>query len=47
MDTNTTELSMEELEAANGAGLITGFGGYMIPGRKRKKNETGDEQNDQ
>lgn len=47
MNTNMMELSMDELEMANGSGVITGFNNYLLPARKRQKDETGNEQSDQ
>ena len=43
MDTNKTELNINEMEMVNG-GVITGFNPYLLPSRKRQKDKTGNEQ---
>ena len=44
MDTNQTELNINEMEMVNGGGVITGFNPYLLPSRKRQKDKTGNEQ---
>ncbi len=42
-----TELNLKETEDVCGGGVITGFyNPFTAPGRKPKKGETGNEQND-
>jgi len=44
MDTNQTELNINEMEMVNGGDVITGFNPYLLPSRKRQKDKTGNEQ---
>lgn len=41
MEPNKKELSINELEIVNGGGLITRFDNYVLPRRKRQKDESG------
>ncbi|MBP5167580.1 MAG: hypothetical protein ILP14_00020 [Oscillospiraceae bacterium] len=45
MNTSKNELNLNEMEMVNGAGMITGFSRFVIPDRKPRNGEAGNEQN--